>query len=61
MMCYRDKSWCSQGDNCANRFTCHDRLTRMELDRAKQLGLPVQFVDFRDTCPKWEPKKEDTK
>lgn len=49
MICYRDRSYCANQDECANE-ECYRRLTQKDRMRAARIGLPVAWMPFRESC-----------
>lgn len=50
MICYKDKAFCKSDcvhATCTRRFSEHDE------QKAKELGLPVAWIDFRDRCDEY--------
>lgn len=56
MICYRDRSYCENQDECKTQ-ECSRRLTDSEKERAKKLGLPVAWTPYKNHCRKHEVKK----
>lgn len=56
MMCYRDRSFCANQSECANKDCCR-RLTAADKLRAIRIGLPVAWMPMKDSCGKFEEKK----
>ena len=54
MICYRDTTFCSDAEQCANKETCSRWLNKEE--RAKAIkwwsseDVPVMFQSFKSTC-----------
>lgn len=58
MMCYRDMSFCSDADECANKVGCSRWFSPEQFDKAAKWwggeDAPVAFSSFKSTCNKWE-------
>lgn len=49
MLCYRDRSYCANQEECANE-NCSRRFTESDKLRAIRIGLPVAWMPMKDTC-----------
>jgi hypothetical protein len=64
MICFRDRSFCSKGDQCV---TSNDRCGRKFTDEDKAAAAkwwegmkgepPVAFMDFSQSCGMYQPKE----
>lgn len=57
MICYRDTTFCAAADKCATK-DCPSRLSALDADRARSMGLPVAWADFGKRCGMFKEKKE---
>lgn len=58
MMCYRDRSYCSDQDQCQQReSTCSFVLSGNEAHRAETLGLPIAWMSHKNECTHYIPKE----
>lgn len=61
MLCFRDKTYCSDAERCANKDGCDRYFSQDENDAAiKWWGsekYPVAFSSFAETCDKFEEQK----
>lgn len=58
MMCYRDKSYCSDQDQCEQlKGKCNFVLSPSEGNRADILGLPIAWMSFKGTCVDYKELK----
>lgn len=56
MICYRDRSFCADQDQCATT-ECDRRYTALD-EKANTYNLPVAMTSFKVTCGKFEEKKD---
>lgn len=56
MICYRDRSFCADQDQCATT-ECDRRYTARD-EKANTCDLPVSMSSFKATCGKFEEKKD---
>ena len=49
MFCYKDRSYCADQEQCKTK-ECSRRLTDKDNEQAKQWGMPIAWMPFRDTC-----------
>ena len=58
MICYRDMTFCSDAEQCANREDCPRWFSPPEKAKADKWwgaqGAPVAFGSFKDNCNRWE-------
>lgn len=59
MICYMDMSFCASSEECA--ADCFRRLTKEGRERAEKRGLPVAYIEYRDTesCPGFEAAESE--
>ena len=55
MMCYRDRSFCSDQDQCATT-ECTRRFTDDDRNKAMNFDMPVAWMSFKETCGKFKEK-----
>lgn len=48
MLCYKDKSYCSQATECAKAKKCDRFITVEEKKRAAEMKIPVSYSNFED-------------
>ena len=54
---YRDRVFCSVGDECANRHGCPRWYSPEEQSiNEARVGLPVSFGPLNNHCPDWQPE-----
>lgn len=59
MICYKDKTFCTDAPQCKNARHCYRNLTKEEEERSLQLGLPVAICSFKLTCRGWKEKNNE--
>lgn len=58
MICYRDRGFCADQDQCATT-ECDRRYTTLD-EMANTYKLPVAMMSFKATCGKFEEKKNES-
>ena len=56
MICYRDRSYCADQDQCATA-ECRERYTAWD-EKANTYSLPVAWMSFKARCGRFEEKKD---
>jgi len=60
MICYRDMTFCTFYEDCANASTCRRPLTAEVIQRAAKKGLPIsQFMSKPDCHSDFENERSD--
>ena len=60
MMCYRDRSYCSNAEECTQmNGKCIYVLTPSEAKRAEILELPIAWMDFKSFCTDYKEKEKE--
>ena len=58
MLHYKDRAYCSDTCRCAT-VTCTRYITDEVRQGAREMGLPIAWVSFKDSCDKYEPREDD--
>ena len=54
MICYKDRTYCSDAPVCANK-DCDYILIDEDIQDAKKLNLWISLTSFKSSCPSFEP------